>query len=611
MLTQAFFYTIKSKCTPILLLERNNFMKIGYKSPLGIRENEIDPSYNSNIKFENFINVATEMSNVDREAILASMKGLGLRIEIDEELEDSINFIGPVAYRQIFNIVPDNFPIILRFFREHSELMLKMHDPENKEEYSDEDIEKIYSTIYANFGETQIERDILVGLIFNKAQEQVSLKEKDDRDNSYINILLDAYPPLKQLIFQINHTKNIRSTDVGPAVSLANIQKFTKKYQSAKNPLRSYTIYDKEWKKDVKIKYTDLDFYTLIALNVLSLLEMIPEVIFEGKYSGELLMFKSYISNLFLYYGTDKLPVNNTKTKDRPLKLKDNVFVSELFNGLTIVDDMFTQYFHELFTLNDQSLNTLYNQVLDKNMINNNMAALASIEEEEDFKVIVDEHRTVLFKIGLVMQAMINLQLGTKEVITIQKKFDDVDEVLQDIEEFEAKIEEKDQTIAQLEEKIQNLNKSIAQLDNVQLKNQLLNDKIASLEEFIENQNYANKIEDNLNQQNVEAYNQDEFLKELNTKRITIVGGYDAYIQKLLDIFPNAKTYSADVVDSSYSLKDTDILILNTFYLNHPVFYKIKNLLKKTANQVDVIYVNENNTNPKRFLDNIHKQLNP
>lgn len=592
-------------------IREENFMKLGYKSPLGIRENEIDPSYNSSIDFENFINAATEMSNVDREAILANMKGLGLRIEIDEELENSINFIGPVAYRQIFNIVPDNFPKILRFFREHSELMLKMHDPENKEEYSDEDIEKIYNTIYPNFGETQIERDILVGLIFNKAQEQVSLKEKDDRDNSYINILLDAYPPLKQLVFQINHTKNIRSTEVGPAVSLADIQKFTKKYQSAKNPLRSYTIYDKEWKKDVKIKYTDLDFYTLIALNVLSLLEMIPEVIFEGKYSGELLMFKSYVSNLFLYYEADKIPVNNTKTKDRPLKLKDNVFVSELFNGLTVVDDMFTQYFHDLFTLNDQSLNTLYNQVLDKNMINNNMAALASIEEDEDFKVIVDEHRTVLFKIGLVMQAMINLQLGIKEVITIQKKFDNVDEVLQDIEEYEAKINEKDQIIAQQEEKIQDLNKSIAQLDSVQLKNQLLNDKIASLEEFIESQDYANKIEDNLNKQNAEEYNQDEFLKELNTKRITIVGGYDAYVQKLLDIFPNAKTYSADVVDSSYSLKDTDILILNTFYLNHPVFYKIKNLLKKTTNQVDVIYINENNTNPKRFLDNIHKQLNP
>lgn len=590
-------------------LERNNFMKIGYQSPLSIREDEIDTSYNSGISFKNFLNAASKITNVDKNDLLANLNDIGLRVALDEEYQEDIDAVCPFAYQQIFNIVPDNFPIILRFFREHSELMLRMYDPENKEALDDDDIEKIYNTIYANYGETQEERNILVAVILQKALEQMKFEDKEDRDDSYINILLNAYPPLKQLVFQINHTKNIRHTEGGPAIKIADVQKFTKKYQSARNPLRSFSFYDDESHKNVTVKYTDLDFYTIIALNVLTLLEMIPEVIFKGEYSSELLIFDTYISNLFLYYETDKIPVNNTKTKDRPLKLKDNVFVSELFNGLTVVDDMFTQYFHELFTLNDQSLNTLYNQVIDKNMINNNIAALESIEEGEDFKEIVAKHRTDLFKLGLLVQAMMNLKISEKQIFTIQKKFDNVDEVLQDIEEYEAKINEKDQIIAQQEEKIQDLNKSIAQLDSVQLKNQLLNDKIASLEEFIESQNYANKIEDNLNQQNVEDYNQDEFLKELNTKRITIVGGYDAYRQKILDIFPNAKTYSADVVDSSYSLKDTDILILNTFYLNHPVFYKIKNLLKKTTNQVDVIYINENNTNPKRFLDNIHKQL--
>lgn len=591
--------------------ERNNFMKLGYQSPLGIREDEIDTSYNSGISFKNFLNVASKVTNVDKKNLLASMNDIGLRVALDEEYQEDIDSVGPFAYQQIFSIVPDNFPIILRFFRERSELMLKIYDPENKEDLDDDDIEKIYNTIYANYGETQEERNILVAVILRKALEQMTFEDKDNRDNSYINILLDAYPPLKQLVFQINHTKNIRLTEAGPAIKIADVQKFTKKYQSARNPLRSFSFYDDESHKNVTVKYTDLDFYTIIALNVLTLLEMIPEVIFKGEYSSELLIFDTYISNLFLYYETDKIPVNNTKTKDRPMKLKDKVFLSELFNDINEVNDMLTEYLHILFTLNGQTLSSLYNQVLDKNMINNNIAALESIEEEEDFKDIVDEHRTDLFKLGLLVQVMMNLKISEKQIFTIQKKFDNVDEVLQDIERYEAKIDEKDQIIAQQEEKIQDLNKSIAQLDSVQLKNQLLNDKIASLEEFIESQNYANKIEDNLNQQNVEDYNQDEFLKELNTKRITIVGGYDAYRQKILDIFPNARTYSADVVDNSYSLKDTDILILNTFYLNHPVFYKIKNLLKKTTNQVDVIYINENNTNPKRFLDNIHKQLNP
>lgn len=589
--------------------ERNNFMKIGYHSPLGIREDEIDTSYNSGISFKNFLNVASNITNVDKKDLLASMNDIGLRVALDEEYEEDIDSVGPFAYQQIFNIVPDNFPIILRFFRERSELMLKMYDPKNKEDLDDDDIEKIYNTIYANYGETQEERNILVAVILQKALEQMKFEDKDNRDDSYINILLDAYPPLKQLVFQINHTKNIKLTEVGPVIRIADVQKFTKKYQSTRNPLRSFSFYDDEWHKNVTVKYTDLDFYTIIALNVLTLLEMIPEVIFKGEYYPELLKFNTYVSNLFLYYETDKIPVNNTKTKDRPLKLKNNVFLSELFNDINEVNDMITEYLHILFTLNGRTLSSLYNQVLDKNMINNNIAALESIEEGEDFKEIVAKHRTDLFKLGLLVQAMMNLKISEKQVFTIQKKFDNVDEVLQDIEEYETKIDEKDQIIAQQEEKIQDLNKSIAQLDSLQLKNQLLNDKIASLEEFIESQNYANKIEDNLNQQNVEDYNQDEFLKELNTKRITIVGGYDAYRQKLLDIFPNAKTYSADVVDSSYSLKDTDILILNTFYLNHPVFYKIKNLLKKTTNQVDVIYINENNTNPKRFLDNIHKQL--
>lgn len=174
-------------------------------------------------------------------------------------------------------------------------------------------------------------------------------------------------------------------------------------------------------------------------------------------------------------------------------------------------------------------------------------------------------------------------------------------EQLTEQKEKNLRLESEIKKISVLQSKIQDLEseneKLRRQLEKVEQQlndNEVQKDELIKLREFVYNSTedfFVNEFEENS-------------LNSLKATKGYIIGGHPNWTKKLKQVLPNWNFISVDINTFDTSKLKGSIVIINTSFLKHAMYYSVINEIRK--NDIKFGYIN-NNTNIEKTLQEIHK----
>lgn len=159
---------------------------------------------------------------------------------------------------------------------------------------------------------------------------------------------------------------------------------------------------------------------------------------------------------------------------------------------------------------------------------------------------------------------------------------------------------EKEQIVQKKEQEIKEKEKEITLLKNKVLKiEKRFKEEKSEKEELNSLRNF---IFENKNSEFEEQTNEiiDDLISEINSCSIAIIGGHPKWQEKTKKYLNNVTFISAEVTLNEDSIKDKTLIIFNTSYLNHSIYYKVINSISKSK----IGYIN-NTTNIKHSIKKI------
>ena len=160
------------------------------------------------------------------------------------------------------------------------------------------------------------------------------------------------------------------------------------------------------------------------------------------------------------------------------------------------------------------------------------------------------------------------------------------------------------------DERILKLSKDAARVEALELKlqetlkvNKELQDKLETIEPVI--------IERVVKSTEPVA-TKEEVIQRLNCKETTFVGGHQSWQTKIKQWAPQA-TFIAPRDYTVTISERTDLVVVNTAYLNHSMYYKVKARVKQieqiTSRKLKLLYLNTQATNREHIIEDIRQQL--
>lgn len=274
--------------------------------------------------------------------------------------------------------------------------------------------------------------------------------------------------------------------------------------------------------------------------------------------------------------------------------------------------------FHWLIYYNDFQLNDIMNECINQSLYK---LAWSIIEEKlnmkEEFTISMLVHNVLIENPGEFLKEIITTfffslssRLINKSVeyscdnFSLEKflKSDSTSILNNKISELEAVIQEKDNMLKNQKQEIDALNSRIQRLENqlsnvvkaqasetekklreIRNENDQLREKLAIYEEFdelqgIENEDYLD-CEDEVD------------ITAISGKRMLFIGGRNEVVQKLKASFPNAVFVQNEIRRISFC--NFERVIIFSRNMNHPMYYKYRNLIRREG--LKVVFCNTNN----------------
>lgn len=104
----------------------------------------------------------------------------------------------------------------------------------------------------------------------------------------------------------------------------------------------------------------------------------------------------------------------------------------------------------------------------------------------------------------------------------------------------------------------------------------------------------------------------EEVIQRLNRKETTFVGGHQSWQTKIKQWAPHATFIAPRDYTVTISEK-ADFVVLNTAYINHSMYYKVKARIKQieqaTGKTIKLIYLNTQATSREHIVEDIRQQL--
>lgn len=235
-------------------------------------------------------------------------------------------------------------------------------------------------------------------------------------------------------------------------------------------------------------------------------------------------------------------------------------------------------------------------------IIANTLKTRQNISNKQIFKLMVDNDN--LSKRNIELEAMAQSQTTVTE--------EEKNELTKQIQTLTHQLERKDAQLALADERTSVLNKEIAQFEATKEKVKSLEQEIAIL--TIKNNNLSNEIDTIINsdveiEDEAGLYNPDDFINELREKNLVFIGGHEHWHANLKQTFPDAKIIaSTDGSAPMNKVSTSDVVVINTAILNHPLYWRAKNAFTYNKNGT-LVYLNTQSSNINKTIDSIHMAL--
>ena len=191
-------------------------------------------------------------------------------------------------------------------------------------------------------------------------------------------------------------------------------------------------------------------------------------------------------------------------------------------------------------------------------------------------------------------------------------KKDDINKKLnEEITDIKNQLSSSKQTIGNLNKKLEEKDKALAQFDVTKIaladaeeeKDKLLQ-RIKELEEQLESDVESKVVAEDFTK--TDGYKR--LYDYINSKEVSIIGGWGNWIKKIRVELPNVKFYEPERLNKSLdSIKKDKLVIFNSSANNHGMYYQVKNILKDT--NIPMIYIPTQSSNFEMVMYNLKNEL--
>lgn len=431
------------------------------------------------------------------------------------------------------------------------------------------------------------------------SEEMIRMKEKhgvDIDDETLFEMVR------KKATRELREAANMHQNEA--TFDIEHIQKDTRNIGNIHDQKRTLQLHDEE-----PITYTVKDLYIVGAIYFIDeFLEMLPESSFTFNSRTELSVYAKVADRINVLYASKKWHkrIKRSKTKDRPIPIRNNETFGHIIDFY--MDDKegerLAHYLSHLYTHLDARGDLLWNTILDKTDLDRVTQIMKEWNEEytEGPYVIPDENREQYYLMSILITALEKQQIESNKFLkeTIVR----LDE--QREKELMQHIGKKDRRINTLKDKIEQKNQALSRIDFYKEQAEGLEEKVKWLEELVTQEEI---IEDTFEEEPKEI-TIEETIDLLRNSNTCVLGGNINWQQGLKKDLPDISYIRPDDLGRSMSaVEKADIIIYNSATMNHGMFYKFRNSMKRNNNDPIVIYINNQASNIRNTYVKIGKHL--
>lgn len=407
----------------------------------------------------------------------------------------------------------------------------------------------------------------------------------------------------------LNELKRLAQEDNDiPSFTIDDIKLESKRLDNVHSQIR--TQHNENEDEEV-FKYTLRDMYFLGALLFLDdYLGLLPESVYTFNSDAELHVYLKECHTIHALYAS-KTPLSRikpVKSKERPIHIANNESFGNMLRYAVAKEDgdIWTSFIIQLYTQMGLRGDILWNTQLEKRDIDTVAQLLKQWDTLKTHNThMEDDEKPLFFVMGLLIMALEKQQQNSDKYIneTIIR-MDEQQEL-----ELRTIIQQKERTINRLEDTIEKQNKSLSQLESLRQKNRCLEEQLTWQEERIEQEETIHDIDDDIIQNDIDV---STIKQRLNQNDVCFMGGDPNWHNALRQDLPLANFQLAEESGRSMShVEKAKIIVYNTATMNHGLFYRFKNSMKRNTNAPIVIYLNTQGSNKTLTYQRIGQQLNP
>lgn len=388
--------------------------------------------------------------------------------------------------------------------------------------------------------------------------------------------------------------------------TVSDIQKLSKKLDNPHKRTRTQT--DTEGLGDnpsVAVTYKEKDVYVFGLLYFMSeYLHLLPHSAFVFDNPIQVLVLTNMHALMETLYGADAVSISkkNVKIKDRPLPVhNDDTLGQALIYSTNENHDVFISHIMIIYEVLGEHINSLWNTPLNKTVLNQLSHLIDRWSDIENWSQTERERAFILGVVLFAVQQKTDERASNKEEKEMVIRMDQAEK-----SHYENALEQKDSDIKRLQMLVKQKNDGLKELESLKQKNAELEEKLKWQEE-----------KDTIDQKVSEKEDEEEepidtaLVKEqLNRPSVCFLGGDLNWQQSLKEELPEAVFQLAEESNRSMShVERASIIVYNTATMNHGLFYRFKNHLKRNPNKPKVIYLNTQGSNIERTYKRIGYQM--
>lgn len=327
------------------------------------------------------------------------------------------------------------------------------------------------------------------------------------------------------------------------------------------------------------------------------------------------------------------------KRKDRDKDVTKTYYeasLNELATALTV--QPFVAKHPELIGNITKNINRIPNEILNQNLFDNHdESAIQELFVDTPFEVYKRLHKDVepeeVYKghLSNVLKRTFRHALIVNEHIdkTSKDQQKAIEGLKQDIKQKHAQVQQHECRLKIRDVKITKLLSDVSLLKHQLEQERASNDRIAELERENQKQkeqiqtlndmlldvvSRENDIPDTCEDETVQNIVSDDTLdamtKDLSELQIAVVGGHDNWHANLIKQLPDTRIVKAEHINTDFSFLHTvDVLVINVSILNHSIYHKVKNQIKRQTKKTKIVYLNTQGSNIPLTIQQLHQQI--